>query len=124
MWDAQTIALIITSVISGVAIVKWGFRKDQGIEERRKVAVQLSAGLAKLGLTRLAGLANMYSIGDYDGLLGGVKALATEVAEGNGLDLLKESFFKQLEQRLKEDGDRQAILKAVDDFKAVNPTAK
>ena len=121
----KDIVIIVLAGISAAGIVGWLFRKDTAIEHRRRDMIDLAARLKELGLERLAGFATSYAIGDYSGLWVEGKILAKQLMDTDeAMELLAKSFFTQLPKRLAMDGDREKILRVVDDFRLLVEEAK
>ena len=117
--SVEQLVIIALAAVVAICVVSWLFRKDTAQEERRRGYIDLSKSLEKLGLIRLADIAEDAAIGDYSGLYKEGKALARELSNPEtAMGLLAESFFKQLPSRLGRDGDREKILKVVGEFQA------
>lgn len=67
--------------------VKWVFRVDTEIENRRRRAVELSAKLTGLGFKSMAELFMDYAVGDYSGMFSKM-AMVVEKMRGNDKDVL------------------------------------
>jgi len=67
--------------------VKWAFRKDTEIENRRRKAVELSAKLTSMGFKSMAELFMDYAVGDYSGMFSKM-AMVAEKLKGNDKDIL------------------------------------
>uniref|UniRef100_A0A6M3L549 Uncharacterized protein n=1 Tax=viral metagenome TaxID=1070528 RepID=A0A6M3L549_9ZZZZ len=114
--------IIGLSAALAVFLVAWFFRKDTAIEGRRREMSELTYKLKELGLGRLSEITEAYSVGDYSGLLVKVRSLLREMMDAeDAMSLLSKSFFLQLPKRLENEGDRQKILKQIEQFKAARP---
>ncbi len=113
--------IVIVLLLAAVVALAIGmlFRRDTAQEERRRGYIVLSKAFDALGLSRLADVAENAAIGDYSGLYREGKALAKDLSSPEKMmALLAESFYKQLPERLKRDGDREQIFKAVSEAKS------
>ena len=81
------IACIALAAVAAYFGVKWGFRKDTEIENRRRRAVELSAKLTGLGFKSMAELFMDYAVGDYSGMFSKM-AMVVEKMRGNDKDVL------------------------------------
>jgi hypothetical protein len=83
--------------------------------------IALHAKLEGLGLDRLAGFAECYAVGDYSGLYAEGKALVKQVMDADdAMGLLDKSFYLQLPKRLDREGDRERILKIIQQYQAAH----
>ena len=78
------IALAVAAAWFGV---KWAFRKDTEIEDRRRKAIDLSSRLTKMGFKSMALLFQDYAVGDYSGMFSKM-AMVVEKLRGNDKDIL------------------------------------
>ena len=77
-------------VLAGLACwfgVKWAFRKDTEIEDRRRKAIDMSARLTQMGFTSMAKVFEDYAVGDYSGMFSKV-AMVVEKLRSNDKDIL------------------------------------
>lgn len=77
-------------VLAGVACwfgVKWAFRKDTEIEDRRRKAIDMSARLTQMGFKSMASLFQDYAVGDYSGMFSKM-SMVVEKLRGNDRDIL------------------------------------
>ena len=81
------IVCIALAVAAAYFAVKWLFRKDTEIENRRRRAVELSAKLTGLGFKSMAELFMDYAVGDYSGMFSKM-AMVVEKLRGNDKDIL------------------------------------
>ncbi len=81
------IVCIVLAAVASYFAVKWLFRKDTEIENRRRKAVELSARLTGLGFKSMAELFMDYAVGDYSGLFSKM-AMVVERLRGNDKDIL------------------------------------
>ena len=58
------------------ALIAWLLKKDDQIEKRRKVAIELAAKLSEVGLVKLPRVLVAYAVGDYSGLYFEIKSFA------------------------------------------------
>ena len=58
------------------AVVRWLFRVDEKIEDRRRAAAKLAGVLSALGLKKTPAFLIDYSVGDYSGMANKIKDLA------------------------------------------------
>lgn len=73
------VIILLSSVLAGIvlyALVRWLFKKDTEIENRRRAAAELAAVLVKLGLKRIPKFLIDYSVGDYSGMAYSIVELA------------------------------------------------
>lgn len=81
------IAIIVLAAVAAYFGVKWAFRVDTEIENRRRRAVELSAKLTGLGFKSMAELFMDYAVGDYSGMFSKM-AMVVEKLRGNDKDIL------------------------------------
>ena len=81
------IVCIVLAIAAAYFAVKWLFRKDTEIENRRRRAVELSAKLTGLGFKSMAELFMDYAVGDYSGMFSKM-AMVVEKMRGNDKDIL------------------------------------
>ena len=81
------IVCIVLAALAAYFGVKWGFRKDTEIENRRRKAVELSARLTSMGFKSMAELFMDYAVGDYSGMFSKM-ATVVERLRGNDKDIL------------------------------------
>lgn len=69
MISASSAAICVLSIIVAIGaaftIVKWLFKKDEQIEDRRRAAAELANKLSEVGLEKLPSFLVSYSVGDY-----------------------------------------------------------
>jgi hypothetical protein len=78
----EIVLAVIVACGLGYAGVKWLYKKDTEIENRRREAVKIAGTLESLGLPRLADFFADYSVGDYSGMAEHIKNLAVALASG------------------------------------------
>jgi hypothetical protein len=81
------IVCIALAALAAYFGVKWAFRKDTEIENRRRRAVELSAKLTGLGFKSMAELFMDYAVGDYSGMFSKM-AMVVDKLRGNDKDVL------------------------------------
>lgn len=117
--------LIALAGIAGAALLGATVRVDKSIEMRREHAIDVSGELQALGLPQMADVAKAYAVGDYSEIFCSLKALRTALHQTDGpMRLMDEVFFKQLAPRLRRDGDRERIVKAIRELAAADPLVK
>lgn len=60
----------------GCLLAGWLYKKDTEVEDRRRSAIKLAAAMRNKGLTRVADFYENYAVGDYSGMLKGLKDAA------------------------------------------------
>ena len=109
--DLLNLGLAFVAALAGSA---WFVKKDTGIEERRRTAIDVAAQLQNLGLGRLAEPIRMYSVGDYSGLFTWIKSLSQLLKDPSGVrELLNEMVFTALPVLIQDDATRERIKKAI-----------
>ncbi len=81
------IVIIVLAAVAAYFAVKWLFRVDTAIENRRRRAIELSAKLTGLGFKSMAELFMDYAVGDYSGMFSKM-AMVVEKLKGNDKDIL------------------------------------
>lgn len=108
------VLLFILAAVAAASVVAFLNKKDTGIEQRRRSAIDLAGHLDSLGLDVLSGVVKSYAVGDYGAVIADVKHLHDEVKTPDVLmDRLRKSFRKQLVARLEQPEEVQAIVDAV-----------
>jgi hypothetical protein len=81
------IACIALAAAAAYFGVKWAFRKDTEIENRRRKAVELAAKLTAMGFKELPELFMDYGVGDYSGMFSKM-AMVVDRLRKNDKDIL------------------------------------
>ena len=81
------IVCIILACASTYFGVKWCFRVDTAIENRRRKAIELSARLTAMGFKSMSEIFMDYAVGDYSGMFSKV-SMVVERLRGNDKDIL------------------------------------
>jgi hypothetical protein len=120
--------IILLCVIGGgggFAGIKWLFRKDTEIEERRRAAATLAATLSGIGLRLIPEFLVDYSVGDYSAMAHKIKAIAKTFAAGEVAVLgeFERIFDQLLSVKLDSESGRALIASKLSDFvKNSDPT--
>lgn len=107
------VAIALTAGI----VVKWLFKKDTEIENRRRSAAKLAGELTALGLVRLPEILVDYSVGDYSGVGKHVHDFI-ELLKGDKNAVLKEFsevFDRLLYVKLQTEDGRALIAAKLED---------
>lgn len=78
----EIVLAVIVFLGLGYSGVKWLYKKDTEIENRRREAVKIAGVLESLGCPRLADLFADYSVGDYSGMGEHIKNLFQILTSG------------------------------------------
>jgi hypothetical protein len=118
----QQILIIVLATIAVVATVGFFFRMDTRFEKKQRAYVELASTLEKFGFKHLAVICTNIAIKDVSGVIAETKKLADLMKDPKlAMEILSENFLYQLPLRLARPGDREAIFKAVDDYRVANP---
>jgi len=121
----EIILLCVVLAIISYAVVRWLFKKDTEIEDRRRGAARLAGVLSNLGLKKTPEFLIDYSVGDYSGMAEKIKELAKLFLDGEGA-VVKE-FEQVFEGCLKaklatETGRAYVAAKLTDAAKPADPS--
>lgn len=104
----------VLALAAAAGVTGWLTKKDSGIEERRRQAIDFASVLDSLGLDILSNLVKSYAVGDYGSVLAAVKTLYLELKTPEALlERLRTSFKKQLTARLANPDEAAHIVEAV-----------
>lgn len=78
----EIVLLCVVVAGAGYAVVRWCFKKDTEIENRRRAAAKLAGILSDHGLRKTPEFLIDYSVGDYSGMAMKIKALAELFLDG------------------------------------------
>ncbi len=112
MFTPTEIGLICTLLLGGgYAGVKWAFKKDTEIENRRRGAANLAGTLKSKGLKKIPDFLISYSVGDYSGMANDIKELAKLFLDGEEAVLaeFRDVFANLLEAKLGSEEGRAFI---------------
>lgn len=110
---------IVAIALAGLAAwfgVKWAFRKDTEIEDRRRKAIDLSSRLSAMGFKSMATLFQDYAVGDYSGMFSKM-AMVVEKLRGNDKDILadlSDVFDNLLKMKLAMKEGRELVRSELD----------
>lgn len=110
---ALTVMGVLLAAIFGYAFVKWCYKKDTEIEDRRRAAALLAGELSKVGLVRFPALLIDYSVGDYSEMGKKIKHFV-ELTTGDPNVFLKEFdqvFYRALDAKMAT-ADGRTLLSA------------
>jgi hypothetical protein len=117
VFGGKDIAIAVLTVISGLGIGGWLFRKDSGVEERREVSVDAVPQLIDVGWDEAAEVAKAYAIGNYSLLTRKIVDFMRLISkDGKLLEIVRRSFFKMLPRLLDNVDDRNKILSLVEPY--------
>ena len=96
------------------------YQRDESKEDRRRHAIEIATELRAEGLEHIPGVLVDYAVGDYSGMTARVKGWYDQLRN----DENRRAFFanfrrRQLEVAMKNDSLRGEVLKAVDEWQAV-----
>lgn len=116
MW----IVYMLAAVVAFFA-VKELFRKDERIEDKRRHAIEIAQELSKEGLEHIPALLTDYAVGDYSGMFNRVRSWYDFLRDDDN----RRAFFlkflrRQLEQAMADESRRGEILKAVEQWQALD----
>jgi len=101
LWEVAT---LVACVLGVVLVVKLAFKKDDEIEDRRRLAQQAAAELRKIHDDVLAGLLEDYAIGDYSGVVKRIREIIGTLLKPDGvIEMRAELVFAVLPELLKGD---------------------
>ena len=107
---------ILAAAVSYVAI-RWLFKLDTKIENRRRGAAKLALALKSYGLVRVPDLLVDYSVGDYSGMAEKIKSLTELFLSGEKAVLTEfdQVFDRVLVEKLKCEAGRALIASRLSD---------
>jgi len=111
MSPLEIVLVCVVMLIAGFFGVRWLFKKDEEIEDRRRGAAKLAGVLSKLGLKRIPEFLIDYSVGDYSGMTEKFAELARLFLDGEGAVVAEFAavFDSVLEAKLKTEAGRALI---------------
>ncbi len=117
--------LPIAFVVIGMFFAgKLMFRADTRVEERRRSAAKLSGTLREVGLTRIPSVLDDYAVGDYSGMVRGIRELGDDLKDPDKRSAEFERLFRlTLEHKLKDPEKRGTLVKLFEDLRAVHDPA-
>lgn len=121
--EITLIGVILSSV--AYAVVRWAFKEDTEIENRRRGAAKLAVILSNLGLKKIPAFLIDYSVGDYSGMAVKVIELTKLFLEGEDavVEEFQQVFDGVLSAKLRTDAGRAFIAaKLSDAVKLGDPT--
>jgi len=121
------INVVLGALVLGAAcyyVVRWMFRKDTEIEDRRRAAAELAGVLSGLGLRKIPDFLIDYSVGDYSGMGKKIADLARLFLSGEAavLEEFKEAFGRVLDAKLKTPEGRAYIRVKLEDSDTADPS--
>lgn len=114
---AITLLCFIGAAAAAYFLVKWLFKKDEQIEDRRRAAGKLAVELSKVGMVKLPEFLIDYSVGDYSEMLRKMKNTA-ELATGDPVAFMREFdavYNRVLEAKLKTEEGRILLAAKLQD---------
>jgi hypothetical protein len=126
--DLNWLNIILLCVLGGgggFAGVKWLFRKDTEVEERRRSAATLASTLSGIGLRLIPEFLVDYSVGDYSSMAHKIKAIAKTFSAGEGtvLSEFEGIFDRLLSVKLRSESGRALIASKLADFAQAGDTS-
>ncbi len=120
----SVLEIVLISVVSAGGIfagVKFAFRVDTEIEDRRRLAGQLAIILSKYGLKRIPAFLLDYSVGDYSGLLVKLRSIVDLFLDGEEAVVkeFNEVFERCLTSKLKSKEGRAYVVARLADADSV-----
>lgn len=113
-------AAAIAVPIAVVAVAKLALTVDTKVENRRRVAIDISERLNEQGFTLFDELLKSYAVGDKSGMLKTLIELAKIVKDPEILSVhLARVFSTQLRNRVQDPGQRMEIAQALKDVETL-----
>lgn len=101
MWE---IACLVGFVVGCVLLVRFLFKKDDEIEDRRRHAINAAGELRKIHDDQLAVILEDYAIGDYSGIAKNVADIVRKLMAPNGaVDMRADLVYAVLPALLKDE---------------------
>ena len=92
MSPLEMVLVCVLVLVLSYAVVRWLFKKDTEVEDRRRGAAKLAGVLSNLGLKKTPEFLIDYSVGDYSGMAEKIKELAKMFLDG------EEAVVKEFDQ--------------------------
>jgi len=113
-------AAAISIPVAIAAVVKLIFSVDTKVENRRRIAIEISERLNENGLTMFSELLQSYAVGDKSGMITTLVELKKIVRDPVALEAqLKRLFSIQLNKMVKDPTAREEIVKTVHDMETL-----
>ena len=112
--SGASIGMFVLAAMAAAGGVSYILKKDTGIEERRRSAIDLAGSLDGLGLDVLSNVVKDYAVGDYGQLMLSFRTLFRELKSPEVLlDRLSKNFKAQLTARLENHDECRGICEVV-----------
>ena len=120
--EAQSVALIALSALSGLLTVGWLVRKKRAVDDWQKEMVEAANTLTKYGWERLAGVAVDLGVGDLSGAVQQLRSLSKELRDPErAVTVISTAALKALPTMMEDDGARTKVLALIEKWRRANP---
>ena len=122
MSPVEIVLLCALLLVAAYAAVRWCFKKDTEIENRRRAAAKLAGVLRTFGLVKTPEFLIDYSVGDYSGMAERIKRLVELFTDGEEAVVkeFKAVFERCLDAKLLTEAGRAYIAAKLSDAAKVD----